>query len=264
MSVDGTSEDPRMVVWFDIDNTLYSASTKISLAMGQRIHAYFVSLGLDEDEATELHHKYYTEYGLALRGLARHHDIDPLDFDRNCDGTLPLEQYIKPDPKLRKLFEHLDRTKVRVWALTNAYKHVRLANQQRGFQVYNTQQHANRVLNILNLADQIEGLVYCDYEQPNFTCKPEAEFYHNAMKTAKITDPSKCFFVDDSKLNVIAAKKLGWGRCAHFHEAGFDVMEGGKMKKLEVNGDSGADLEGIAVINDLEELRAVWPEIFSN
>ncbi|KIL00627.1 hypothetical protein PAXRUDRAFT_821525 [Paxillus rubicundulus Ve08.2h10] len=245
MSVDGTSEDPRKVVWFDIDNTLYSASTKISQAMGQRIHAYFVSLGIGEDEASELHHRYYTQYGLALRGLARHHDIDPLDFDRKCDGTLPLEEYIKPDPKLRKLFEDMDRTKVRVWALTNAYKH-----------------HANRVLKILNLTDQIEGLVYCDYEEPNFTCKPEAESYRNAMKMAKITDPSKCFFIDDSKLNVIAAKELGWGRCVHFHEVGLDAMEGGRMKKLEVDGDSGAD-QGIAVINDLEELRVVWPEIFS-
>jgi hypothetical protein len=31
-------KDPRSIVWFDIDNTLYSASTKISQAMGQRIH----------------------------------------------------------------------------------------------------------------------------------------------------------------------------------------------------------------------------------
>lgn len=85
-------KDPRMVIWFDIDNTLYSASTKISHAMGERIHgmfahnryllflkafsgAYFLSLGIDEDEASELHHKYYKQYGLALRGLARHHDI---------------------------------------------------------------------------------------------------------------------------------------------------------------------------------------------
>lgn len=84
--------DPRMVIWFDIDNTLYSASTKISHAMGERIHgmfahsryllflkafsgAYFVSLGIDEAEASELHHKYYKQYGLALRGLTRHHDI---------------------------------------------------------------------------------------------------------------------------------------------------------------------------------------------
>lgn len=81
-----------MVIWFDIDNTLYSASTKISHAMGERIHgifarnrrrlfltefseAYFVSLGLGEDEASELHHEYYKQYGLALRGLTRHHNI---------------------------------------------------------------------------------------------------------------------------------------------------------------------------------------------
>ena len=58
--------------------------------MGTRIHgwsdfslkdsthtssAYFVSLGLGHEEASELHLKYYTQYGLALRGLTRHHDI---------------------------------------------------------------------------------------------------------------------------------------------------------------------------------------------
>lgn len=86
--------DDRDVIFFDIDNTLYSASSKISQAMGERIHgmhyftnslhmlfslmlllAYFVSLGLEESRASELHHKYYTEYGLALRGLVRHHEI---------------------------------------------------------------------------------------------------------------------------------------------------------------------------------------------
>ena len=37
--------------------------------------AYFVSLGLSHEEASELHLKYYTQYGLALRGLTRHHDV---------------------------------------------------------------------------------------------------------------------------------------------------------------------------------------------
>lgn len=32
------SEDDRLIVWFDIDNTLYSASSNISHAMGTRIH----------------------------------------------------------------------------------------------------------------------------------------------------------------------------------------------------------------------------------
>ncbi|KAH7887659.1 pyrimidine 5-nucleotidase [Phlebopus sp. FC_14] len=242
MPSNDTVEDPRVVVWFDIDNTLYSASTKISQAMGKH---YFVSLGLDEDEASKLHLRYYTQYGLALRGLTRHHEIDPLDFDRKCDGTLPLEDAIKPDPKLRKLFQDIDRKKARVWALTNAYKN-----------------HANRVLNILNLQDQIEDVVYCDYEESEFTCKPEPEYYTNAMKQANISDPSRCFFVDDSKLNVISARKLGWGRCVHFHEVGLDTMEGGKMKTLGQNGDSAADIDGVMVINDLEELRVVWSDIF--
>ena len=37
--------------------------------------AYFVGLGIGHEEASELHLKYYTQYGLALRGLMRHHDI---------------------------------------------------------------------------------------------------------------------------------------------------------------------------------------------
>jgi hypothetical protein len=50
--------------------------------------------------------------------------IDPLDFDAKCDGSLPLESILKPDPSLRKLLQDIDRTKVRVWALTNAYVNV--------------------------------------------------------------------------------------------------------------------------------------------
>jgi hypothetical protein len=34
--------DDRYVVWFDIDNTLYSASTRIAHAMGKRIHGLFM------------------------------------------------------------------------------------------------------------------------------------------------------------------------------------------------------------------------------
>lgn len=75
-------EDPRSVIFFDIDNTLYSASSRIADAMSTRIHFYFTSLGLSEDEASETHLRYHKTYGLALRGLVSHHKVDPLDFDR--------------------------------------------------------------------------------------------------------------------------------------------------------------------------------------
>ena len=51
---------------------------------------------------------------------------DPLDFNDKCDGSLPLEDMIQPDPSIRKLFQDIDRSKAHIWALTNAYKTVRL------------------------------------------------------------------------------------------------------------------------------------------
>jgi len=119
-----------------------------------------VTLGLPDDEAHELHIRYYTQYGLALRGLMKHHGIDGLEFNRKCDGDLPLEDMLKPDAAVRQLLQDIDRTKSTVWGLTNAYS-----------------THARRVLRILQLEDQIEGLVFCDYAQHDFACKPEPEFY---------------------------------------------------------------------------------------
>ena len=36
---------------------------------------YFVHIGIGHEKASELHHNYYVKYGLALRGLTRHHDV---------------------------------------------------------------------------------------------------------------------------------------------------------------------------------------------
>ncbi|KAG7096849.1 hypothetical protein E1B28_004257 [Marasmius oreades] len=236
--------DNRAIVWFDIDNTLYSASSQISHAMGVKIHDYFVNeLGLSHEEASKLHHSYYTQYGLALAGLVRHHHVDPLDFDRKCDQSLPLEDMIHPKPSLRKLFEDIDRSKVRVWALTNAYR-----------------PHAERVLRILNLQDQIDGVIFCDYEARELISKPEAVYYIKAMEKAGITDPSKCYFVDDNKRNVEAALKLGWKKSVHFCERGMEHVEGGKVIQINSKAQDGG--QKIAVISELEELREIWPEVF--
>jgi len=216
--------------------------------MGVKIHDYFVKLGLDDQEASELHLKYYTQYGLALAGLVRHHDVDPLDFDRNCDQALPLEEMIFPNPAHRTLLQDIDRSKVRVWALTNAYK-----------------VHAERVLRILNLRDQIEGIVYCDYEAKDLTSKPDPAYYHKAMSLASISDPSNCYFIDDNRRNVETAQNLGWGHCVHFAELGLEHVEGGKVQKISnaSNGNAQGDT-GFKVISELEELRDVWPEIFKS
>lgn len=92
--------------------------------MTERIREYIIGLGLEEEEAERLHQKYYKEYGLAIRGLVMHHKIDALDYDSKCDATLPLETVLRPDQNHKEMLRSLDRSKCRVWALTNAYKTV--------------------------------------------------------------------------------------------------------------------------------------------
>ncbi|KIM25967.1 hypothetical protein M408DRAFT_25854 [Serendipita vermifera MAFF 305830] len=196
----------QYVVFFDIDNCLYSASTAISHLMTTRIRQYFVDLGFPEEEAERLLNQYYRQYGLAIRGLVKSHNIDPIHFNEKCDDSLPLENFLKPDPLIRQLLLDIDRSKVCVWGATNAYI-----------------THAERVLTILGLRDLFEGRVSCDYADPAFTCKPEPEYYAMAMSRASLDptspkDRAKCLFIDDSLSNVRAARVLQWGSSVWFRE----------------------------------------------
>ncbi|KAI8848848.1 HAD-like domain-containing protein [Chytridium lagenaria] len=170
------------VLFLDIDNCLYHKNTGIYTLMGDRIRAYFENLGLSPVVAEKLHRKYYIEYGLAVRGLVKHHKIDPVEYDKVVDGGLPLERLLKPDVE-----------GARIWACTNA-----------------NLPHATRVLKILGIYDLFEGITYCDYAEPDFTCKPERDFYLRTMMEANVTNLKDCYFVDDSSANVDGAKKLGW------------------------------------------------------
>jgi pyrimidine and pyridine-specific 5'-nucleotidase len=73
-----------------------------------------------------------------------------------------------------------------------------------------------------------------------------------------VIDPSKCLFVDDNRRNIDTAVSLGWGRCVHFAEDGLQHVEGGRAQTID--GSSRDNV--IPVINDLEELRTVWKDIF--
>jgi hypothetical protein len=74
-----------------------------------------------------------------------------------------------------------------------------------------------------------------------------------ALEKAKISDPSKCHFVDDNLQNVQAAKKLGWGSCVYFRER--RAIDGELRDKEEVEGVD-------ATIESLEELRTLWKHVF--
>lgn len=211
--------------------------------MSQKISQFFLSLGMSQEEATVLHQKYYKEYGLAIRGLSRHHSINPLEFDEKCDASLPLDQILQPDLQIRKWLESIDRSKSRVIALTNAFK-----------------VHAQRVLSLLDLTDLIESMIYCNYERLDFHCKPEPEFYLCAMKKIglELDQGHKCYFVDDSKINILAAKELGWESCVWFLEEEEQVEEDPKINDKELAHKKG---ENRITIADSSKTSSIEPPL---
>jgi pyrimidine and pyridine-specific 5'-nucleotidase len=135
-------------------------------------------LSLDPEATQQLLTKYQNEHSLIAEGAALNHGISPIDFNSHVDDALPLEELLAPDPELYKMLQEMDRSKVKLWLLTNAYVN-----------------HSKRVIRILGIEDQFEGLTYCDYGVTPMLCKPSFEMFRKAMKEAGVNDVEACYFV---------------------------------------------------------------------
>ncbi|QPC74690.1 hypothetical protein HYE68_005442 [Fusarium pseudograminearum] len=226
--MDDNSEKP--VLFFDIDNCLYSRNYKVLELMSGLIDSYFKNhLGLSPDEAERLHKDYYQQYGQAIEGLVRDYQIDALEYNAKVDDALPLDDIIKPNPHLRQFLENIDTSKVRLWLLTNAYVN-----------------HGKRVIRLLGVDDLFEGLTYCDYTQIPLVCKPQKDMFMKAMREAGVSETSKCYFIDDSHKNCVGAQKAGW-TAVHYVEEGFPLPDSPASEHQ---------------IHNLAELRSLFPEFF--
>ncbi|KAL9125996.1 MAG: hypothetical protein Q9217_004877 [Psora testacea] len=225
--------DNRPVFFFDIDNCLYPRSKRVQDLMQELIDAYFVRhLSLPAEEATKLLQKYYKDYGLAISGLVKHHQIDPLAYNREVDDALPLEGVLTEDEGLMRLLEDIDTSKVKLWLFTNA--HIT---------------HARRVVSLLGVEGFFEGVTYCDYGKMPLIAKPHTEMFDKAEREAGVHGKLRdCFFVDDSALN-----------CRHANERGWTVVH-----KLEEDDPEPETRAGKYQIRSLEELRKLFPNFFRN
>jgi pyrimidine and pyridine-specific 5'-nucleotidase len=222
----------KPVLFFDIDNCLYPKSAKVHDLMADLIDQYFAKhLNIPWDDAVRLHKEYYTTYGLAIEGLVRHHTIDPLDYNAKVDDALPLEGVIKPNPELRKMLEDIDKSKVTMWLLTNAYVN-----------------HAKRVVRLLGIEDLFDGLTYCNYAEEPLICKPDPRMYRRAMEQAGVEKTEDCYFVDDNYLNCVKAKEFGW-TTAHLVEEGVPIP---------------ATQASQFQIRHITELRDIYPQFFKS
>src|SRR5690349_15019588 len=156
-----------------------TAGAKVHDLMADLIDKYFAEhLSLPYEDAVRLHREYYQNYGLAIEGLVRHHQIDPLEYNAKVDDALPLDDIIKPREALKRLLADIDTSKVKLWLLTNAYVN-----------------HGKRVVRLLEAEEFFEGITYCDYGATPLVCKPQPAMYERAMREAGVQRSEDCYFV---------------------------------------------------------------------
>ena len=175
-------------IFFDLDDTLYPASTGLWYAIKERMNIYMRDhMGFNPAEIPSLREKYYLQYGTTLRGLQANHDIDVEDYLAFVHD-LPLGEYIRPNPTLCNVIASLG---TRNLVFTNA-----------------DAAHARRVLKALELGDCFESIVDVNAVAPY--CKPMPESFQIAMQMAGESDPKRCVMIDDLPRTTQAAREAGW------------------------------------------------------
>jgi pyrimidine and pyridine-specific 5'-nucleotidase len=165
-------------------------------------------LKMPPEQAAALHQQYLREFGSTIEGLIHYHHVDPMSFNKQVDDSLPLEDLLEEDIRLQQTLARFDRTKVKLWLLTNA--HVT---------------HAHRVIRVLGVERFFEGITFCDYASGKLVLKPSQKMYAAAERDAEIGDVRQCFFVDNSVQNCVAAQKRGW-TVVHLCESSQDLPKG--------------------------------------
>jgi len=170
---------------FDLDNTLYCATTNLFAQVGKRIESFVANyLNLPPEEASKVQKQYFRDYGTTLRGLMDRHDIDPTAYlDHVHDIDLSV---IAPDVALNEALDSLPGRKI---IFTNA-----------------DLKHAERILERLGISRHFEAIfdiVDCDYVP-----KPDPAVYQ-ALTARFDLEPTRTVMVEDMACNLKPAAAMG-------------------------------------------------------
>jgi putative hydrolase of the HAD superfamily len=170
---------------FDLDLTLYTPEANIMAQVRDRI-ALFVEgyFNIGSDEAHDVRHRYWKQYGTTLGGLMAEHEVDPhgyLDFVHDVDMAK-----LTPCSALRG---HISGLPGRKLIFTNA-----------------DLPYAQRVLAARGLEDVFEDIF--DIHRMQHLPKPDPASY-DALCRELFVDPASALFVEDSAHNLAPAKALG-------------------------------------------------------
>lgn len=175
-------------IWiFDLDDTLHDASAHIFPVMNRAMTQYMMdALDLDEPAAHKMRQHYWRIYGATLKGLMRHHDIDPHHFLNETHRFENLSELVIQAKRLRHMLQGLPGRKL---VFTNAPRN-----------------YATRVLELLGIDDVFE-LIF-SVESTKFHAKPSTRGFQQLLKTIKVK-ACDCIMLEDSLPALMTAKRLG-------------------------------------------------------
>ena len=170
---------------FDLDNTLYSAKTKVFDQVEKRMTQYVSNkLDVSMDKAKKIQKNYFHEYNTTLNGLIKNHKIDAsefLEFVHDIDIN-----FLKKDLKLSEELKKLGGKKM---IFTNGPK-----------------KHALNITQKIGIDQHFDDIF--DIVDSNFVPKPNMEPYKRLIEKHKI-DPNLCVFVEDIARNLKPAYEMG-------------------------------------------------------
>lgn len=143
-------------------------------------------LDYDQAQAQHLRKQYWHRYGATLKGLVRHHQVNPHHFLRHTHDFLDLPSMVVPCKQLRHLILSLHGRKV---IFTNA-----------------PLRYAQQVLEILGIADCFEWVF--SVESTQFHPKPHIRGFRQLLRRLKVR-ASDCVMLEDNPAALMTAKRLG-------------------------------------------------------
>ena len=170
---------------FDLDNTLHDAQSKIFPLVNTKMNEYISSyLDISLEDASSLRVSYWERYGATLKGLIKHHNINPIDFLSVTHNLQDFNKLVHPENNLKKTLSKIQGRKI---IYTNAPK-----------------TYTNKILKISKIFELFDEIF--TIEDSNFIPKPDQDMMDAFLKKYDI---SEGIFIDDVKENLIAAKNSG-------------------------------------------------------
>jgi len=170
---------------FDLDNTLHDAESKIFPLVNTKMNEYISSyLDISIEDASKLRQGYWDTYGATLKGLIKHHNIDPIDFLSTTHDLKNFNDLVIPEANLKETISSIKGRKI---IYTNAPK-----------------SYTDRILKISDIHEMFDEVF--TIEDSDFTPKPNQGSMANFLKKYNIKEG---VFIDDIKENLKTAKNFG-------------------------------------------------------